>query len=717
MTVADTNWKGDAVLDNLSNAGNLELNVEKDTSWDGALNIAQGKATVSVKGAEWKQGVMMANSRFNSLTESGITSIGSGGNRAPIDTNVSAPLKAGDLTLYVGENTHWTGDVNITNGTAKIDTDHVRREGDVTLASDLFKVVNAEKVLDTVSLTTAASHGTGAEFSVYRPYRLEELAEKLPPILEKFAQDNEALQKISEDGKLALSLANTEWKGNLSVSRGTATVELKDSQWTGVTNIDEGSTLSLKDSAWTGKAESVGAVTLLDSEWHVTADSTLQSLKTEGDSAIFLEDGTRELKVKELAGEGTFVLDFKYKDDNVASYRSGTESDYLLVSDSASGSRRLVATPESDFTGLTAGHKLYFATTPADDTAFNITAGISKYVVQRNRLYNLLNTYKLDKELDKTGDFDGFNNWFLTLEESEKKPNENSHIPGASMGAALALWRDNDTLQKRLGEVRDEAAENGAWVRLTNRKIERTMKGRFTGVQLGYDRKIATAAQGDWVVGAGFAHASGKPEFDGGDGSGKLESNEVIAYATNLRENGHTIDIVGRVGRIDSKFTTVLGEKGEFENVAASLGLEYGKKTFLTERFALEPQAQLTYHYLWGDDYHTQSGIEAHQDNVDSLVGRLGLVGSYEWGNEAKTGRVYAKASVLHDFLGDMGSSLTQDITYRDSDDLGDTWYVVGLGTNVKLGKDWHIYVDSETSLNATVKTKYNLNAGVRFAF
>lgn len=229
VTVADANWKGDAILDNLANGGTLELNVEKDTTWDGALNIAEGKATVSVKGAEWKQGVTMANSRFNSLTESEITSLNSSSD-TPVDTNVSAPLKAGDLTLYVGDNTHWTGDVNITNGTAKIDTDHIRWEGNVTLASDLFKATSAEKILDTVSLTTATAHGTGSEFSVYRPYYLEDLAGMLPAVLEKFAQSNKALQKISEDGKLALSLTNTEWKGDLSISRGTATVELTDSK-------------------------------------------------------------------------------------------------------------------------------------------------------------------------------------------------------------------------------------------------------------------------------------------------------------------------------------------------------------------------------------------------------------------------------------------------------------------------------------------------------
>lgn len=148
----------------------------------------------------------------------------------------------------------------------------------------------------------------------------------------------------------------------------------------------------------------------------------------------------------------------------------------------------------------------------------------------------------------------------------------------------------------------------------------------------------------------------------------------MTVYATNLRDNGQTIDIVGRVGRLDSDFTTALGDKADFKNWAASLGVEYGNKTFLAERFTIEPQAQLTYHYLWGDNYRTRNGIEVRQDNADSLVGRLGLVAAYEWNQTPeKAGRIYAKASVLHDFLGDVGSTLEQKISVNDKDDLGDT--------------------------------------------
>ena len=189
----------------------------------------------------------------------------------------------------------------------------------------------------------------------------------------------------------------------------------------------------------------------------------------------------------------------------------------------------------------------------------------------------------------------------------------------------------------------------------------------------------------------------------------------MTVYATNLRDNGQTIDIVGR---LDSDFTTALGDKADFKNWAASLGVEYGKKWAFGEHFSVEPQAQLTYHYIWGDDFTTRNGIKVTQSSTDSLVGRLGVVAGFDWTRrDDYVGRIYAKASVLHDFLGDVDNTLSQDVVYTDNESLGDTWYVVDIGTNVKVGKAWSLYLDAETSLNAQVKTKYNLNAGVRYAF
>lgn len=83
----------------------------------------------------------------------------------------------------------------------------------------------------------------------------------------------------------------------------------------------------------------------------------------------------------------------------------------------------------------------------------------------------------------------------------------------------------------------------------------------------------------------------------------------------------------------------------------------------MNEDWSIETQGQLTYSYLWGDDYTTRNGAKVHQDNADSLVGRLGFVVSREYDSPAnKPHRVYFKASLMHDFLGGTTSQITDGV-------------------------------------------------------
>ena len=52
-----------------------------------------------------------------------------------------------------------------------------------------------------------------------------------------------------------------------------------------------------------------------------------------------------------------------------------------------------------------------------------------------------------------------------------------------------------------------------------------------------------------------------------------------------------------------------------------------------------------------------------------------------------------------------------------DTDDLGDTWYVVGIGTNIQFADNTQFYFDAEKSFCADVDMKYRFNAGIRFEF
>ena len=253
-----------------------------------------------------------------------------------------------------------------------------------------------------------------------------------------------------------------------------------------------------------------------------------------------------------------------------------------------------------------------------------------------------------------------------------------------------------------------------------NKHLERDgrhgFEGNYKTIQVGYDKNRDTENNGSWYYGGAISHLWGDTDYT--DGHGSQKETDLSLYGTNIRPHGHYLDLIARVGRIDSDYTTSYGDHGKFENWGMSFGAEYGRQKALGGGWSIEPQAQLTYHYLWGDDYTTRNGAKVNQDNADSLVGRLGFLLSREFNaGTDHAGRVYLKASILHDFLGDTTSTIVDDIHYRDDDDLGDTWYIAGIGTDINLGKNTRFYFDAERNFNADVKMKYRFNAGLRFGF
>lgn len=529
---------------------------------------------------------------------------------------------------------------------------------------------------------------------------------------------------------------SSSWTGNLTSTAGTANARFNNgSIWEGNLSSEAGSTaISLNNgSAWNGTASGNGDITLSGhSLWNLTGDSTASSVNPDTSSLISLAGTAHKLEAQSLGGSGgTFLMDLNYQGDDVTTYRDGDSSDFIVAHGGNGSTYNVAISGDSNVNGMTEGSKLYFASTAADSSAFQLNQNIE--VQNYNKIYNknlsvLKDTNKLSvkKETDNTeSDFNGYDNWFLTPDASKGDDgdtiNPNGVVPGAAASTAFALWRDNDTLLRRLGELRYHQQDEGVWARLENKQLSRDgahgFKGNYKTLQVGYDKKYATDKNGDWVYGAAVSHLWGDTDYRT-NGHGSQKSTELSLYGTNLRPHGHYLDLIARVGRIDSDYTSSYSDHGKFENWGTSFGAEYGRKKDYGHGWTLEPQAQVTYHYLWGDDYTTKNGARVSQDNADSLVGRLGFVVAKEFNQGTDhAGRVYLKASVLHDFLGGTGSTLVDDIRYRDDDDLGDTWYVAGIGTNIHFGKDTQFYFDAERNFKADVRMKYRFNAGLRFGF
>ncbi|WP_288803159.1 autotransporter outer membrane beta-barrel domain-containing protein [uncultured Dialister sp.] len=541
-------------------------------------------------------------------------------------------------------------------------------------------------------------------------------------------------------GTSTVGLTNgSSWTGSLTNTSGDSTVSLSNgSLWTGdLTNTSGTTTVNLDGSIWDGAANGDGDLGTRDitltngSLWSLSADSFVNSLNLDRGSVISLAGNAHTLETMSLGGSGgTFLMDLNYQGDDVNTYREGDSSDYIVAHGGNGSTYGVALSGDSHVNGMTEGSKLYFATTGADSSAFKLDQNVE--VQNFNKIYNnnlsvLKDTGNLSvkKETDTTdSDFKGADNWYLTPDASKGHDgdtiNPNGTVPGSAINTAFALWRDDDTLSKRLGELRYSQQDDGIWARMVNKHLERdgrhSFEGNYKTIQVGYDKKKDTENNGSWYYGGAISHLWGDTNYT--DGHGSQKETDLSLYGTNIRPHGHYLDLIARVGRIDSDYTTSYGDHGKFENWGMSFGAEYGCQKALGGGWSIEPQAQLTYHYLWGDDYTTRNGAKVNQDNADSLVGRLGFVLSRDFNaGTTHAGRVYLKASILHDFLGDTTSTIVDDIHYRDDDDLGDTWYIAGIGTDINLGKNTRFYFDAERNFNADVKMKYRFNAGLRFGF
>lgn len=455
-------------------------------------------------------------------------------------------------------------------------------------------------------------------------------------------------------------------------------------------------------------------------QWLVTGDSNVSNVDFSGGIINMTQTNkgnAHQVSIdKALNGSGTFIMDLKYLGNSVNTYKNASDSDFVYINGGDGSTQQLDFTPSGDNLGsMHTGDKLYFAETANGAAAF-----------ASNRITNVNQSGIYDQQflINSEGASSTSKDWFITCLGNTVNPN--GATPIASHHAGFALWRDDDTLLKRLGELRysspDEQVEDGIWARLIGKKLsyQHSDYGFVTHaktLEVGYDKKKLTKDQKcTWWRGVALGHTWGRTDFNGG--SGDNDFTDFKYYSTNIRQHDHYMDFVARIGRLDSDYDTNYGDHADYKNWAGSLSIEYGRKKKINKRnWYIEPQSQLTYSYIWGRDYTTKNGISVHQDDADSLVGRLGFVLSREFGDKRPDhNRLYLKASVLHEFLGNNNDYLDYNGTYLHDDvDLDGTWYILGAGFNADISNNCNFYFDIEKAYNSDIDLSYRVEGGFRW--
>ena len=290
-----------------------------------------------------------------------------------------------------------------------------------------------------------------------------------------------------------------------------------------------------------------------------------------------------------------------------------------------------------------------------------------------------------------------------------KNTNLASYGSIAVLGAFL--WRhDMNDLTKRMGELRDSPQGVGLWARAYGSEQEYGgVDATNTSIQVGADYDVGYG----WKVGGAFTYTDGSSDFS--NGNAEHDSYGFAVYGSWLSENGQFVDLIAKYSRLDTDFA-VNGMNGSYDNNAWSISAEYGWRFKLAELAFVEPQVELTYGTLFGDDITASNGVRIEQDDFTSFIGRIGVRSGFYF--PEKKGNIYARFSVLHDFDGEMESKASLGRARNTvTDDLGGTWIEYGVGANFNWTDRTYTYVDLERNSGGEVRENWRWNVGLRHVF
>ena len=274
-------------------------------------------------------------------------------------------------------------------------------------------------------------------------------------------------------------------------------------------------------------------------------------------------------------------------------------------------------------------------------------------------------------------------------------------------------WRhDLNSAEKRMGELRLSPQGVGAWARIYGSEQEygaQNITAKNNSVQVGLDTDVGAG----WKVGAAFTYTDGKSTYDLGDGDNKAYGFTV--YGTWLADDGQFVDLTAKYSRLDNDFN-VNGMSGSYDNNAFGVSAEYGWHWKYADVAFVEPQVEVMYGQVVGDNFTAANGVKIEQDDFESLIARAGVRAGFYFPD--RKGVIYARASVLHDFKGEMDSTASLGKAVNSiKDDIGGTWYEWGVGANFNLTPATYVYVDLERTNGGEVVENWRYNLGLRKVF
>lgn len=417
---------------------------------------------------------------------------------------------------------------------------------------------------------------------------------------------------------------------------------------------------------------------------------------------------------------GTFVIDLDWQSNQgqKTHAKDGT-SDFIEVGNVQDGSVQNIVfdTSKAHLGDMNIGDKLYFASVEHGETTFSTNA--DGEFNSASELYTF--NFETMKEWSEE---DLLTYWYLT--KSLGKTNENVTLLKDATLVSYSLATDLDRFHERRGEARyANGTSDGLWVRyrFSNIGFDNAFDMDKNMFQIGFDRDVSTSGSRK-IVGVAFDYTQANTDLLGFTGSGDNERYGLNFYYTLLADCGGYADFTAKIGRIGNDYgaqnSNGANIGADFWQTYYGIGAEFGYKYEFKSNVFIEPQAQLQIVHIEDASLMSNSGIEADIDNMNSIIGRLGFRAGYSFDSVAENQKntVYLLADVMHEFDGDSNIyAIGASMPYSDESSGSDTWYDVGIGTNLMLSNNSKLWLDTKHIFGGIYNSSWQINAGINITF
>lgn len=517
--------------------------------------------------------------------------------------------------------------------------------------------------------------------------------------------DGNALQ-VRQGATVGMKVANSLVKGNVDVSgNSTANLTFDGAGMEGDFIVEDGSTGTLgldNGSVFKGSLTNVSKVAINSaSEWIMTANNDVADLALGGGQVTFGDANQFfTLNVENLSGNGTFKMDVDFQSN---------AHDKLNVTDSATGNFDL-AVAGSGVDPLSPQH-LNLVHTAAGDAIFALAGGGSVDV----------GTYSYG--LNKTDNLDGSTDWYLDPGQRTISPSTRSVL--ALFNTAPTVWYGELTsLRTRMGELRFNGGQSGAWARSYGNKYEVAEASGVgytqtqQGFSLGADAPLPIG-DGQWLIGALAGHSNSELDLTRGS-SGTVKSYYVGAYTTWIDpETGYYFDGVVKLNNFHSESKVSMSDntraKGSYSTTGLGGSAEFGRHIKLDDGYFVEPFAQVAAVVIQAKDYELDNGLKAQGDQTRSLLGKVGVTTGRDFTlDDGTLVQPYLRVGMAHEFAKSNEVQVNNNVF---NNDLSGSRVEFGAGAAVSVSKNLQLHADFGYAKGKHIEQPFDVSVGLRYNF